>query len=137
MQPKSNRRKPKIPRISKLEEEAWLQLKIFSEKCGIEPPVREYKFCDGRAWRFDFAWPERLVAIEIEGGIWRNGRHTRGSGFEKDCEKYNAAAIEGWKVLRITKSMLDKVWLENYTILLFPRGFIGTDNRVGRGKGEC
>lgn len=112
-------KKPKIPRISKLEETAWLQLKIFSNKWGIDPPRREYKFHDGRRWRFDFAWPDHMIAIEVEGGIWKNGRHNRGSGFEKDAEKYNWAVLGGWRVIRVTKSMLDKVSLENYMALLF------------------
>jgi very-short-patch-repair endonuclease len=68
--------------------------------------VREYLFARPRRWRFDFAHPCTMVAIEIEGGTWVNGRHTRGSGFEADCEKYNAAAILGWRVLRFTTTML-------------------------------
>lgn len=34
------------------------------------------------------------------------GRHQRGSGFAKDAEKYNVASYLGWKVFRITPSML-------------------------------
>jgi very-short-patch-repair endonuclease len=63
-------------------------------------PVREYQFHAIRKWRFDFAWPDIRLAVEIEGGIWTGGRHTRGKGFVGDCEKYNEASLMGWTVLR-------------------------------------
>lgn len=68
--------------------------------------VREYQFAPHRKWRFDFAWPEKKIAVEIEGGTWSAGRHTRGTGFAADCEKYNAAALHGWRVLRFTGEMV-------------------------------
>jgi hypothetical protein len=58
-------------------------------------------------WRFDFGWPGRLIAAEVEGGTWSRGRHTRGAGFEKDCRKYNAAALAGWRVFRFTTDMVN------------------------------
>jgi very-short-patch-repair endonuclease len=64
--------------------------------------VREHRFHDTRAWRFDFAWPGRRVALEVEGGTRSGGRHTRPQGFEDDAEKYNEAALLGWLVLRVT-----------------------------------
>lgn len=67
----------------------------------LPPTEMEYKFHPERRWRFDFAWPDRKVALEVEGGVWIAGRHTRGSGFVKDMEKYNAAATLGWRVLRV------------------------------------
>jgi very-short-patch-repair endonuclease len=73
----------------------------------LPSPVREFAFYPGRRWRFDFAWPERLLAVEVEGGSWIAGRHTRGAGFEKDLEKYNAASLIGWRVLRVTPEMID------------------------------
>jgi hypothetical protein len=73
---------------------------------GLPIPAREHRFCDHRGWRFDFAWPDRMLALEVEGGIWSGGRHTRGAGFEADCEKYNTATISGWRVLRVTSSMI-------------------------------
>ena len=67
-------------------------LKFHIDAAGLPEPVREFKFHPTRRWRFDFAWPDHKVAAEVEGGTWTGGRHTRGSGFEKDCHKYNAAA---------------------------------------------
>lgn len=51
-------------------------------------------------------WPRSKVAVELEGGIWVMGRHTRGAGFEKDCEKMNWAALHGWRVFRFTPGMI-------------------------------
>jgi hypothetical protein len=67
-------------------------------------PTREHKFHPTRRWRFDFAFPERMCAVECEGAVWTNGRHTRGSGFVADMEKYNAAASLGWFVFRFDAS---------------------------------
>ena len=72
----------------------------------LPQPEREYRFYDCRRWRFDFAWPDVKVAAEVEGGTWTRGRHTRGRGFEKDCEKYNTATLLGWRVFRFTSTMV-------------------------------
>jgi len=63
---------------------------------------REYKFHPIRKWRFDYAWLAHKVALEVEGGIFTRGRHTRGKGFLGDMEKYNAATLAGWQVYRCT-----------------------------------
>jgi hypothetical protein len=65
---------------------------------------REHRFDPARRWRFDFAWPARMVALEVEGGAWSGGRHTRGAGFTADIEKYNRAAVLGWTVIRATSA---------------------------------
>lgn len=67
---------------------------------GIPYPKIEYVFCTGRKFRFDFAWPEYRLAVEIEGGAYTNGRHRRIAGFLSDMEKYNLATVQGWKLLR-------------------------------------
>ena len=75
---------------------------------GIKEPVKEYKFHPDRKWRFDYCWPDKKVAIEVEGGIWIQGRHNRGSGFLKDLEKYNSAASLKWFVFRFTPQQMQK-----------------------------
>ena len=77
--------------------------------CGFGRPEREYRFHPVRKWRFDFAFPDKKVAIEAEGGSWSGGRHTRGSGFIKDSEKYNEAVCMGWRVLRYTTSTVGNI----------------------------
>ncbi len=61
---------------------------------------QEYKFHAERNWRADFWITGTKILVEVEGGIWSGGRHTRGKGFIADMEKYNAAAVMGFKVLR-------------------------------------
>lgn len=80
----------------------------FQLHCRVEKlmPLREFQFNVHRRWRFDFAFPESYIAVEIEGGHFTGGRHGRGTGFEKDCEKYNSAALLGWRVLRYTTGMV-------------------------------
>jgi hypothetical protein len=70
-------------------------------------PVLEHRFDPKRRWRFDLAWPDRKLAVEVEGGTWVAGRHTTGAGFLADIEKYNAAVLAGWRVLRVTTGMVD------------------------------
>ena len=82
-------------------------LEMHIKYLGLEEPEREYKFHPKRRWRFDFAWKKLMIAVECEGGIWTGGRHVRGKGFEQDCEKYNAAALLGWKVFRFTNEMIE------------------------------
>lgn len=60
---------------------------------------KEYRVVPGRRWRFDYAYPQYKIGIEIHGGVWVSGRHTRGSGFIKDREKMNRAVLAGWLVL--------------------------------------
>lgn len=81
------------------------------------PGVAPYPFCaaclvyggesheyrHGRNWRFDFCWPDAMVAVEVDGATWSAGRHTRGSGFQSDAEKRNRAQLLGWKVLTFTR----------------------------------
>jgi very-short-patch-repair endonuclease len=79
--------------------------------CDLPEPVAEYRFHAERRWRFDFAWPERKVAVEIDGGIWVHGRHNRASGYLADLEKLNAAAEAGWRVLRYATGHVDMAQL--------------------------
>ena len=100
---------------------------IFLSLCaaqGFPEPVPEYKFCPGRRWAADFAFRELRTLVEIEGGAWIKGRHTRGKGFENDCEKYAEAICLGWYVLRVTPQMVDDgrlwTWLRRIALLRPP-----------------
>ena len=75
-------------------------------RLDVPVPTPEYVFAAPRRWRFDFAWRRQKLALEVEGGIWIAGRHSRGKGMLADMTKYNAAAIRGWRVLRCTPSTL-------------------------------
>lgn len=80
----------------------------FHQIHGVPAPVPEFKFHSERRWRFDYAWPSVKLALEVEGGIFTGGRHINPVGFTKDMEKYNAAAVLGWRVVRCTPSTLLK-----------------------------
>lgn len=54
----------------------------------------------------DYANLELLISVEVEGGVWIMGGHTRPVGFLKNLEKYNTATINGWAVLRVTPQMI-------------------------------
>jgi hypothetical protein len=81
---------------------------IFSAFCrtmGLPAPIAEHRFHPVRKWRYDYAWPEHLIALEVEGGVWlsqhgKKSRHFTGAGAVGDMEKYNAAAVLGWRVLK-------------------------------------
>lgn len=82
---------------------------LFALHCRaslLPEPRREHVFAPPRRFRFDFCWIDRLIAVEIDGGTWTKSRHTTGTGFEKDCEKTNLAALAGWKVFRFTGGMV-------------------------------
>lgn len=89
------------------------------EVWGIEKPEKEYRFHPGRKWRYDFAWPSKKVAVEIEGGVWTKGRHTRGSGFLGDMAKYNEAARLGWRVFRFQPKDLKTGVAQTFMLTVF------------------
>ena len=84
--------------------EEWLLRDI--KAVGLPYPETEFHFHPTRKWRADFAWPQQRILVEVEGGSWVRGRHSRAYGFEADCNKYNAAVELGWKLYRFTGSMI-------------------------------
>jgi hypothetical protein len=85
---------------------------IFKQVCeqfGVPTPQSEYKFHPTRKWRFDWAWTKQKLALEVDGGVWSGGRHTRGSGFIGDMEKFNEAAKLGWRIIKCTPQDLFKI----------------------------
>lgn len=98
---------------------------------GLPAPEPEYYFARPRQWRFDLAWPavRPRLALEVEGGTWLDGggRHNRGSGYEGDCEKYNEAALRGWRVLRATTRMVE----DGRALALLERALGGTAMEAG------
>lgn len=69
-------------------------------------PEAEYKFHPHRKWMADFCWLPQMLMLEVDGGVWTRGRHTRGAGWLQDAEKSNAAAILGYRCLRTTPGLL-------------------------------
>ncbi len=86
--------------------EQMIEIDLQIRGAGLPPPVTEHRFAHPRRWKFDFAWPDQMVAFEREGGTWQGGRHVSGKGYRNDCIKYSEAAIRGWKVIRATVDMI-------------------------------
>lgn len=83
----------------------WAQ--IVQEHCPAYGGwVNELLFHPERKWRFDVACHAESIAIEIEGGVFVRGRHSRGKGMINDMEKYNAAVVLGWRLLRYTPDQM-------------------------------
>ena len=81
------------------------QLKV----CGAPLPIREFIFHPVRRWRFDLAWPERKLALEVDGVVYHEagkGRHQTVSGVEQDCNKFNEALLLNWRILRVTQAQV-------------------------------
>lgn len=91
----------KTRKVSPLEERMAVILRSLTQDTSLTFE-REYKFHPTRNWRADFAIVDLHILIEVEGGVFSGGRHTRGVGFTNDCEKYNEAALHHWMVLRFT-----------------------------------
>lgn len=91
-----------MPKKSKLEEKLADQI----EEAELPEPIREFRFHSVRRWRSDFAWPEHKLLVEAEGAVFTRGRHTQGSGFIKDIEKYNTATLMGYRVLRFARDTI-------------------------------
>jgi len=75
-------------------------IKLWGDRKPV--PQREHHFHPVRKWRFDIAWPDIKLAVELHGAIFARGRHTRGAGMMADSEKMNCAQMLGWNVLVYT-----------------------------------
>lgn len=73
---------------------------------GIAPDTTNMPIAQDREWTCDMVWLSHKIALEVEGGAFSGGRHTRGKGYTEDCEKYNAMSLNGWIVLRYTTTHL-------------------------------
>ena len=79
--------------------------------------IEQYRFHPTRRWKFDRAWEEKKLAVEVNGGIYAKGRHSTGKGLEGDYEKMNEAQIMGWKVLQFSGNQIEN----GYAILSIKR----------------
>ena len=112
-------------------------LRAICQEMQCDPPVTEHVFHVERRWRFDYAWPGMMVALEYEGGTHTGGRHVRGRGYSQDCEKYNAAACSGWLVLRITADLAAKSgYLTQLMTSVLAAGVV-RERRMRLGRGEA
>lgn len=92
-----------------------LPFELQCRTLGLPPPVAEHRFHPVRRWKFDYAWPAQMVALEREGVVYSHvkgdhrlgGRHVSATGFKADLEKYGTAFSLGWRVLRCLPAQID------------------------------
>ena len=89
--------------MSALEETLAFQIKAIR----LPAPEREFKAVEGRKFKWDFAWPDHSLLLEIQGQIWRKGGHTTGTGILRDMEKLNLAVLNGWRVLQVAREHIE------------------------------
>jgi hypothetical protein len=88
------------------------EMPYYQRLCGflryykLPEPTPEYRFAAPRLFRFDFAWPRAMLAIEVDGGLFVNGGHNRGAALLKQYEKQNLGVLLGWKILRYSPDQL-------------------------------
>lgn len=109
-----------------------LFLKICAQH-GLREIVAEHRFHPTRKWRLDYALVKEKVALEVEGGAYIGGRHTRGAGFVKDLEKYNELARMGWRLARVLPSQLP---LMSTIQLLLDLKALGARDSLSGGRDE-
>ncbi|UBX51233.1 endonuclease domain-containing protein [Acinetobacter pseudolwoffii] len=98
--PKGRSKRPKVKGEKVPNEfEAKLARELKTLKIEFE---QEFEFHPKRKWRADFHLIDKKILVEVEGGIWSGGRHTRGKGYLGDMEKYNAATMMGFQVIRFS-----------------------------------
>lgn len=79
---------------SKLEDALFEEFRLY----GMPLPERQYKFHPTRKWKLDFAWIDRKIGVELDGGLFAGGRHNRGAAIELTHEKLNEAVRLGWQI---------------------------------------
>ncbi|MDP1316039.1 DUF559 domain-containing protein [Acinetobacter lwoffii] len=98
--PKVRSKRPKVKGEKVPNEfEAKLAGELKTLKIEFE---QEFEFHPKRKWRADFHLVGKKILVEVEGAIWSGGRHTRGKGYIGDMEKYNAATMMGFQVIRFS-----------------------------------
>lgn len=93
------------PRLRVSEPEEALAWQLRAEGLTFD---REYRFHESRLWRLDFWFGDAKLAVEIDGGGWVNGRHSRGDGIERDCEKASHVAMAGYRLMRVTPGQVKR-----------------------------
>jgi hypothetical protein len=106
--PLKNAPKPRKRNITAYEWHPKCPFVCMCEDAGLPQPEEEYRFHPERKWRFDVAWPKHKIAVEIDGGLYVNGGHSRGAQREKDYEKDAHAMALGWRVLRVSTGQVKR-----------------------------
>ena len=82
-------------------------------QANLPEPEQQVKLIPKRRYRFDFAYPRLMVAIEVDGGTWmqtnrgRSAGHAHPSRITHDNEKRNLARLEGWRVFQFDTTAIN------------------------------
>lgn len=60
----------------------------------------EHRFHPVRRWRFDYAFPDLMIAVEYDGLMFRSVGHTSLGAIMSDMERTNQAQLLGWTIYR-------------------------------------
>ncbi len=93
------------PRLRVSEPEELLAWQLRAEGLTFD---REHRFHESRMWRLDFWFAGAKLAVEIDGGGWVGGKHGRGDGIERDCEKASHIAMAGHRLMRVTPGQIKR-----------------------------
>jgi very-short-patch-repair endonuclease len=91
-----------------------LQQELFSLLRRVDPSATaEVPFSHflptARKFRADYLCQRLRIIVEVNGGQFTGGRHTRGGkGYETDLTKINLAQAYGYKVFQFTYEMLSR-----------------------------
>lgn len=98
---------PTVQAVIGGESEAEARLLRRLARAGLPTPETQVRLIAGRQYRWDFSYPSPLkIAIECQGAVWTQGRHTRGTGYEDDCLKAALLQLDGWLTLSVTPGMI-------------------------------
>lgn len=97
-------KKPPVPSYNRR------MVTAFFGTFGIPKPTYEFRFSKvvGRQHRADIAWPDHKLLLEVQGGIFSEGRHVRGAALLDEYEKLNIACELGYRVIFVIPSKLMK-----------------------------
>jgi very-short-patch-repair endonuclease len=98
---------------------------------GLPAPTREHRFHPTRRWRADYCWVSAMLIVEVDGGTWAQGRHTRGAGYAADCVKQAEAVCLGFSYMRFTSDQI-----EDGTALRYIQMYLQRYDMVSEGGGD-
>ena len=77
----------------------------YAKSLGLPKAEKQFRFSE-RRYRLDRCYIDEKLGIELDGGVYSGGGHTRGKGYESNREKDNLAIELGWVVLHYTTNQL-------------------------------
>jgi very-short-patch-repair endonuclease len=106
----------KLKARSHIEEQFALHVRASK----LPEPKREFRFCEERQFRADFAWPERKLLVELEGGLYMTkGGHNTPHAIERDMLKSNIAQALGYQLFRFSGRMVQSGQAIEFITYLF------------------